>query len=1184
MPIVYTTSPQKWAPAAANGVTVTPNGTTWVASAWAEIIASTPESWLLTGVSFVAAGDQQFVIEVGVGAAGSEVIIGSFPGHLGVGPSMAPSWLPAEIPIDLIPASSRVAVRLRKKSTNTSTWQIAIGYLPQPVAGHVVATATASEVSPAAGTDFLQTTSGGSVWGSGAWVQVVASSPNRWVLTGVALAIGSIGFDYREFELDVGVGGAGSEVVVTTVRFSGYWISNDSGYLSVIPCLDAIPAGSRVAVRSRCDRASAQIFCRLKYHTNPSGVGELVTARPQKYAPAAAVAPVTTDSVNLWGDNPWTEHLASTANPIALTGLYLRCPAVGLAEGTAIEIGTGAAGAETQRTLQRYGNIGNQPQGNHLWIPWVISLSDIPAGTRLSTRGRHGGSSSVDVGRAIGYIENPDFEQRHANAIHTALPGDTTNALSFTPATGWASTAWQELHAGRSEQYLLTHLAIYSNQIAEQGVEVDIGTGAGGAEVVATTFRFTAWAVIRKSINLSVPHLFPAGTRISARVRIQATSGGSPNVRVSVSGIGSDLTIGARVTQIAAMVVRSRAPQTPITPPAGGGTIPAGTNPPVGVDLCPVEVPIVYMDLTPPGGSQTRYSKVGIHQAATGRDDPRILSAGVITRALVDRTGGLRGSEISPVLADVDRALRALESTDSLVGAEVHTYLTSEAAIKAGGTGANAPRRVFQGSVTEAIPGASLTMQLICSDFLQAMIDREPALTFPQRTFTLTDFPNMGNDPNHPTSPGNPAMLGKAVPIGYGFLEDSASTVPTGVCPGIYTGRRFIAAAGKELDEYVFFGHAIKQFLSIWIPTGTPQAYPIRTAIPGTGAGPYYGPGGPLWVAQFGAANYIVVNGRTYTAIYAEGPGSELNRSGQVPLLANVAAIESVGDGTGTVIDSLARQILHLLTQFVLQNYQTGAWLSPPTIGSPAYSRIRTTSFEDVRTRSTQRLPSNGYLGAFVLGWDGGTHTIADLARMFHFHGLDLGVNKDGQIVASMVTPAAASVRQVIDLYDVVKKSFRYRRRRDQIKNIIDYRYARNYAPNDPQFTPPEGDPLPPPRVRAEFFSTQYLGPLDTRDTTSIGKYGERKLDLPLDLTRDAATAADLALLQKELLATGPKQIDYKEKLCGTNVDLGDKVLLSHFEGATATGYLNRELRCEKHTLDLDALTVATENLDLTGL
>lgn len=626
-------------------------------------------------------------------------------------------------------------------------------------------------------------------------------------------------------------------------------------------------------------------------------------------------------------------------------------------------------------------------------------------------------------------------------------------------------------------------------------------------------------------------------------------------------------------TQMVTLLVVTRAPDPAVvSPPTGGGTVAAGTDPNAGVDLCGTTTPVAFVDVTPPGGATVRYSKVPLN--VTVADQPRVQSFGMITRAVTNRAGDLRGTIANPVLSDTDRVLRGLEDTDSLVNAVIEFFLSTEAAYKAGST----PRRVFSGVVTDSEPLAGLQMRLQASDYLQSLLDVSPAPTIPQRVFTVADFPDLANDPTSATSPGNPALIGRPIPIAYGTLSDeSLGLAARGVVPAWFVGKRVVDSF--PWDEYVLFGHAPSPggVLGFFGDMGGGQRARFLTSMEGVDV---LWPGHAGWNAATGSSNlYRDFNGHRYTVIYARGPRSDSARNGTIPFTVNIGGIEDVGDGTGNVITSLPLQILHLLINWVIGNYQSGAWLSPPSV--QGYSRVKTASFGTVKTRTEARI-TGGHIGAFELAWDGSTKTLRDIARMASDHMIDLGCNKDGQIIASAIDPAATPVRSILDITDTIARTFHARRQRAEIRNRVLYRYSRRYVPELPSTTPPTGDALPPALTIPEpawETDNQVVS-----DSGSITKYGTRTKDLSLELTRDQATADDLAAWQLELLAAGPTVATYREGLCGTNVDLGDVVELTHFEGPTASGYADRVLRAEVHTLDIDALQVEVQGLDTTGL
>lgn len=628
---------------------------------------------------------------------------------------------------------------------------------------------------------------------------------------------------------------------------------------------------------------------------------------------------------------------------------------------------------------------------------------------------------------------------------------------------------------------------------------------------------------------------------------------------------------------------------TPSEPPdvTGGGTVGTGTDPTEGISLCGAVSPIAWVELTPPGGLTYRFAKVPINIGTP--KEPRVAKMGQITRALsLPNDGQYRGSTVTVTLIDHDRILRGLEDTDSIVGSRAAIYLSTEAAIRAGST----PRRVFDGIVTDSEPESGLQFTLQITDYLQTLLD-SATQTYPQRLFTLTDFPNLGNDPTS-ESPGNPSIIGKPVPVGYGLLSDEyrGAANAEGVVPAVFVGMSDLAGPYAGLTggyyKFVFFGHPPAGVQSYFLPTGPLSTSGVAARerfVPGVDGPPsdYILYGTPSWNLAFGtgAPPYEDINGRRYFTAYGYGPRGLLNATGQVPLVANLGGVEDVGDGSGTLIDGLHRQVLHLLTNFVMGNWQSGAWLSPPTVPTDLFSRINTASFEACQTLSATYV-SGGFKGAFLLGNDGEALTLKDLlARIALNIFAQLGQNADGQLMASPINPSATINRAIEDVTDVIAKSFSARRRRDQIVNVVKYRYGKRYTKSLAAVTPDAGTLLPTsttPQISPDWVADTQT----TQDATSKGKYGDKPMDLELSMVRDQGTAEAIAGLVQAALVKPPVMATFTERLCGCDTDLGDVDTLTHFEGLTETGYLDRPLRCETHTLDIDELTVQKECRDVS--
>jgi hypothetical protein len=250
------------APAAAANVTLTPPGSSWGNSAWVTLLASTPSACVLTGIVLATNwGDGSSVansweVDVGTGAAGSEGVIATVKGVIrGIfGQYGDPElWIPTGIGIDNIASGVRLAARIRIDSTNTTTWSCAATYVRKPLTGTALTTAQPLLPLPAAGA-AVTVTAHATAWLSGTWVQIRSAS-------GAALVIVTVIFDQTssnvEYELDLGTGGAGSEVVITTLRQVGVGDMAVFGLLPLRVPLDNVAASTRIAARIRASTGSA---------------------------------------------------------------------------------------------------------------------------------------------------------------------------------------------------------------------------------------------------------------------------------------------------------------------------------------------------------------------------------------------------------------------------------------------------------------------------------------------------------------------------------------------------------------------------------------------------------------------------------------------------------------------------------------------------------------------------------------------------------------------------------------------------------------------------------------------------------------------------------------------------------------------------------------------------------------
>jgi hypothetical protein len=261
------------APAAADPVELTPNASAWGNSAWVELLASASTDLVATGIIVLPGNDnvaKDFEIDIGTGAMSSEVVVTTFRGSYGDPEHANPGYMPLPIALDNILSGERVAARMRKSNTGaTPTWFVAMTYYKKPLVGEFLTSAKPQKCVPSAATSTSLTT-GASAWANSTWTQMVASTSASLVLTGIAVKLLSLDMSW---EVDIGIGAAAAETVLTTIRFHHTGISTVDGpsYFPLYHPLDNIPVSSRIAARTRSESSSGSrtLTCALTYLEKP---------------------------------------------------------------------------------------------------------------------------------------------------------------------------------------------------------------------------------------------------------------------------------------------------------------------------------------------------------------------------------------------------------------------------------------------------------------------------------------------------------------------------------------------------------------------------------------------------------------------------------------------------------------------------------------------------------------------------------------------------------------------------------------------------------------------------------------------------------------------------------------------------------------------------------------------------
>lgn len=222
---------------------------------WVEASTASPyeANGIIVNVRQSVAGSPSCMVDIGVGAAGSEVVVVPdllFSSRLG---HPATVWLPIKIR-----EGSRIAVRCQCTST-ANIPQVTItligGSLNQPPGySRMLAYGVVAGTSRGAVVD-----AGAAANTKGAYTQITAATtqPIKWLLAAFTAGANAALADSSSL-IDIAVGAASSEVVIIPDILMGKQLASDVLTPQLFgPVPVDIPEGTRLAVRAQCSTATA---------------------------------------------------------------------------------------------------------------------------------------------------------------------------------------------------------------------------------------------------------------------------------------------------------------------------------------------------------------------------------------------------------------------------------------------------------------------------------------------------------------------------------------------------------------------------------------------------------------------------------------------------------------------------------------------------------------------------------------------------------------------------------------------------------------------------------------------------------------------------------------------------------------------------------------------------------------
>lgn len=236
--------------------------------AWVEVVAVTTGVITLAGVRYNkrATGSAETDIQIGIGAAGSEVGIATVHGSA-INTYGQPQVYWLEVPVAGITAGVRVAARIRYYPAVSGN---AEGYVS--ILGHVgtwddpahLTTSMTSGTNDATYTAGPTITPSGTAWAWSAWTELHAGYADPSGIFALSW-VWSAATNPTHYEVQLGLGAAGSESACACYRD----MARDGAFTYVLqtrlPGTVLVPAGTRIAARVRTSTTSLNPFYTVSF-------------------------------------------------------------------------------------------------------------------------------------------------------------------------------------------------------------------------------------------------------------------------------------------------------------------------------------------------------------------------------------------------------------------------------------------------------------------------------------------------------------------------------------------------------------------------------------------------------------------------------------------------------------------------------------------------------------------------------------------------------------------------------------------------------------------------------------------------------------------------------------------------------------------------------------------------------
>lgn len=341
-------------------------------------------------------------------------------------------------------------------------------------------------------------------------------------------------------------------------------------------------------------------------------------------------------------------------------------------------------------------------------------------------------------------------------------------------------------------------------------------------------------------------------------------------------------------------------------------------------------------------------------------------------------------------------------------------------------------------------------------------------------------------------------------------------------------------------------------------------------------------PGQTGYAARWGSAPYVTINGRRWTICPIAGQLATDVASGKVTVWFNGGGVESVGDGSGTRLDSPVDQLAHLFDNDAGPlalggpSYIGGNWASaPPTFGDGRAAR-----------NATNFAAAKAFLAAILTTGDSGSwivpqgRTWADIIAQIAAIDCDCAIFPDENGALCLMPEAPnpnATVRTdlpVTETSEIAKLSAAWEDETtsDYYYNTLTYTFA-------PTFD----------AAGASTNQQKVLLPYAFGRSTMRGRVRVCSETLEFLARRDANACFTIATRYLQRAAPAPRNAGLKTSLFaigGNGLQIGDLVPVTHPDGTGVGGWIAALLQVRGISTNFDdySVTLALRALNPTGV